>query len=258
MSSVLTGPYDNAEYVLNLTRSVLNDAALSIAGNVFADGQPYVFPLLNAAYRDLQDMLVDGGVETFIQTTQLLLLPVVDPIDPGTQIQISYVGFFDGSNNFPNPTLPPNMIIPLRFWERQSGTTNYFAPMFQVNDGLPSVYQTPCLRYWDWQSDKVYMPGATQVNDVQLRYLAYLPDLTDGTSPVLILRCAQALAYLTAYQFATSRGSSLAPQLQANAKAQVDDMINRTAKRSNRGNHRRRGYGAQARSGGIGMGWAQW
>ena len=258
MPSILSGPYDNAEDILNLTRSMLNDAALSIAGNVFADTQPYVFPLLNAAYRDLQYRLVDGGVETFIQTTQLLLLPVVNPVDPGTQIQISYVGFFDGSNYYPNPTLPPNMIIPLRFWERKSGTTNYFSPMAQVNDGLPSVTQTPCLRYWDWQSDKVYMPGATQVNDVQLRYLAYLPDLTDGTSPVLIINCAQALASLTAYKFAISRGSALAPSLKADADDQIDKMINRTARRSNRGNHRRRGYGAQARSGGIGFGWSTW
>ena len=256
MPSVLTGPYDNAEYVLNLTRSVINDAALSIGGNVFADNQPYVFPLLNAAYRDLQDSLTDGGVETFIQTTQLFLFPPVNPIDPGTQVQLSYVGCFDGSSYFPNPTLPPNMIIPLRFRERLSYTTNYFSDMFQVNDGLPSVIQTQCLRYWDWQSDKVYMPGATQFIDLELRYLAYLPDLTDGTSPVLILRSAQALAYLTAYQFAKSRGSPLAPELQADAMNEVNDMINRTAKRTNRGNHRRQGYGQKANS--NGNGWNSW
>ena len=184
-------------------------------------------------------------------------LPVVNPVDPGTHVAISYVGYFDGSSYYPNPTLPWDMIIPLRMWERPSGMTNgvgYFCDMFQVNDGLPSVVQTPNLRYWDWLTDQIWMPGATRVNDVQLRYIAYLPDLTDGTSPVLILRSAQALAYLTAYQFAKSRGSPLAPELQQDAMNEVNDMINRTAKRTNRGNHRRQGYGRQGRS----NGWSYW
>ena len=253
MPSVLTGPYDNAQYVLNLTRSIINDAALSIDGTIFANTQPYTFPMLNTAYRDLQDALADGGVETFIKTTQLLLLPVVDPVDPGTQVQISYVGFFNGSVNFENPTLPWDMMMPLRMWERQSGTFNYFSPMYQVNDGLPSVVQTVNLRYWDWQTDRIYMPGATQVNDVQLRYLAYLPDLTDGTSPVLITRSAQALAYLTAYQFSKSRGSPLAAQFQTDAQNEISDMIDRTVKRQNRGNHRRQPYGSSRRAG-----WSYW
>ena len=256
MPSVLTGPYDNAEVVLNLVRSIINDAILTIGGYVFADSQPYTFPMLNAAYRDLQDSLTDGGVETFVQTTQLLLFPPVNPVDPGNQVQLSYVGCFDGSSYFPNPTLPPNMIIPLRMWERQSYTTNYFADMYQVNDGLPSIVQTQNMRYWDWQSDKIYMPGATQTIDLQLRYVSYLPDLTDGTSPVLIIRSLQALAYLTAYQFAKSRGSPLAQQFQSDAMVEVNDMINRTAKRTNRGNHRRQGYGQKATN--NSNGWNSW
>ncbi len=256
MPAILSGPYDNAQYVLNLVRSLINDAALSIDGVVFANTQPYTFPLLNTAYRDLQDSLADGGVETFIQTTQLLLVPIVDPVDPGNQVQLSYVGFFNGSVFFPNPTLPPDMMIPLRMWERQSYTTNYFADMYQVNDGLPSIIQTQSMRYWDWQSDKIYMPGCTQIVDLQLRYLAYLPDLTDGTSPVLIPRCSQVLAYLTAYQFAKSRGSPLAAQFQTDAMNEVSDMVNRTARRTNRGNHRRQGYGQKATN--NSNGWNSW
>lgn len=253
MPAILTGPYDNAEYVLNLTRSIINDAALSIAGNIFADNQPYTFPMLNAAYRNLQEILADAGVETFIRTTQLLLIPVVDPVDPGTQIQISYVGTFNGSAFFENPQLPWDMMMPLRLRERESGTFNYFSPMYPVNDGLPSVVQTPNLRYWDWQTDKIYMPGATQINDVELRYLAYQPDLLDGTSPVLVLRCAQPLAYLTAFEFARSRGSALADTFKAQAMEMLDEMIDRTAKRTNRGNHRRMPYGQSMRAG-----WSQW
>src|SRR5271166_6197219 len=254
MPAIITGPYDNAEYVLNLTRSIVNDASLSIAGNVFSDSQPYTFPLLNAAYRDLQDALTDGGVETFFKTLQLFLITPVTPLDPAVTIYIDYNGFFNGSVYAPNPVIPSDLVIPLRLWERQSYTTNYYAPMFPVNDGLPNVAQTPCLRYWDWQSDKLVMPGATQTNDLQIRYFTYLPELTDGTSPVLILRSAQALAYFTAYQFGNSRGSALAPNLYEKAMGQVDKMINRTTKRSNRGNHRRIPFGRQSRA----SGWGTW
>lgn len=209
--------------------------------------------MLNAAYRNLQETLADAGVETFIRTTQLLQLPVVNPVDPGTNVQISYVGFFDGSVYYPNPQLPWDMMMPLRMWERQTGTFNYFSPMYQVNDGLPSVAQTPNLRYWDWINDKIYMPGATQINDVQLRYLAYQPDLLNGDSPVLVLRCAQPLAYLTAFEFGRSRGSPLADSFKAHAMELIDDMIDRTVKRQNRGNHRRQPFGNAMRAG-----WSYW
>jgi len=105
------------------------------------------------------------------------------------------------------------MIVPLRLWERQNGTTEDFVQMDPVNDGLPSSSQTSRLRLWDWRGDSIYMPGAIQVNDLRLRYAAYLADLVNGASPVMLLRSKNALAYFTAAQFAAARGSPAADAL---------------------------------------------
>lgn len=254
MPVLSSGPYDTAEYVLNLARSIINDASLSIAGNVLADSQPYTFPLLNAAYRDLQDALYDSNSPRFTRTTQLLLVTPVMPLDPAVTIYINFSNFWNGSQSFNSPVLPSDLMEPLRLWERQSYTTNYFSPMFPVNDGLPSISQTPALRYWDWQNDQLIMSGATQTNDLQLKYACYLQDLVDGTSQVQILRGAVALAHFMAAEFAGSRGSPLADTLFAKANMKVEQMTNRDVKRSNRGNHRRQSYSRQSYS----AGWGYW
>jgi|SRR5271166_251177 len=254
MPVISSGPYDTAEYVLNLARSIINDASLSISGFVLADSQPYTFPLLNEAYRDLQDALYDTNQSRFTRTTQLLLVTPVMPLDPGITVYINFTNYWNGSQSFNSPILPSDMMEPLKLWERQSYTTNYFSPMFQVNDGLPSISQTPALRYWDWENDNLIMPGATQTNDLQLKYACYLADLIDGTSPVQILRGAVACAHFLAGEFAASRGSPLADAMFAKANEKVEQMTNRTVKRSNRGNHRRQPY---SRRGGN-VGWSTW
>lgn len=245
MPVVLTGPYSLANDVLNLARSIVNDAALALSGNLLSNSQPYTFELLNTAYRKLQRGLVNNNVETFIKDTQLLQVPVANPIDPATQIYISFIGTFDGTGMHPNPILPPDMIIPSRLWERQSATSQIYVQMFPVNDGLPSRPQTGWLREWDWINDKLYMCGATQVNDVRLRYTAFLPDLTDGNSEVLIIDAKDALAFYVAEAYAATRGSVLAPDLGAKGDYFMKQIANRTAKRLQRGNHRRVPYSAR-------------
>lgn len=247
MPTVFTGPYDSADSVLNLTRSIVNDAALSLDGNLLSNTQPYTFEFLNQGYRKLQRGLVQNGVETFIKDTQLLQIPIVDPLDPATQIYISFIGTWDGSAMHDNPVLPADLIIPLRLWERQTNTTQIYIDMYPVNDGLPSRPQVAWLREWDWITDRLYMCGATQVNDTRLRYNAYLPVLEDGDSQVLILDSKDALAYYTAEAFSEARGSVLAPTLGAKGDMYMKQLANRTSKRLQRGNHRRLPYSRRSR-----------
>ena len=260
MPVINTAPYDNLNTVLDLARAIINDTAMSSAGVLLSNDRNYAVTYANSAYRYLQDELIDNGVETFPKEIELdNAVAVFDPTDPGMQVYLSFDGYNDGNSNYANPALPEDMIIPLRMWERQHNvTTQNFTPMYPVNDGLPESQQkTLKLIYWEWRTDRIYMIGANIANDLKLRYIAYLPDfepytdnVTFGSQPVLILRSLNAMAYLVAAEFAAARGSPLADSFRAQADTFIEKMVSRTARKKQRGQHRRIPYGRG--TGGIG------
>lgn len=243
---VQTSPYDTAGYILDLTRSLINDSAQSLAGSLLSNDQPYTFPLLNAAYRDLQDELANRGVETFAQE-QILTLPAVPAAvqaDPATRQLLSFTGFFDGVSTQPNPVLPASLIMPLRIQERPAGTFSAFRNVEQVTDGI-SGYRVPSsyLGVYDYLGDRIAFIGATNPVDILLRYMLYFPDLLDETSLMQLNRCDRALAALTAARFAQARGSPLADTFTQKAMMYIDDIANRTARRKQRMSRRRQPTG---------------
>src|SRR5512146_1253037 len=159
MPGVGTSPYDTAEYCLNLTRSLGNDAIQSLAGSLLADTQPYTTVYLNSAYRTVQRQLAQAGVQTLKRRIILTQVPVVHSIDPGIVCELSYTGFFDGAVNHSTPTLPADFLWPLRLRERQSRTTNPYNPMFCARDTLQSRPQSLFLRDWIYQQDKILLNG---------------------------------------------------------------------------------------------------
>ncbi len=248
----LTTPYDSATYVMNAARVICNDAGLGLAGNLLADTQPYAATLLNMAYRTLQEDLTDAGVETMAEETTIVgVTASAAPTDPGIYSNISYTGYFDGVNNFNTPVLPADMVGPLRLQERATGSTQQFIPMFPVNDGLPSRVKQGRLIEWNWDNDKIWLVGATQSNDIRLRYNRFLPELVLGANPsaVLILRSDRALAYKISQIFAEGRGSELAGSFETSYQAFLKRMTSRTARRKQRGQHRRKPYGSATHQG---------
>lgn len=239
MPIVGSSSFSSAEYVLNLTRGLINDAN----NDLLPDSNPVAFIYLNSGYRYMQDELFANGVKTLEKETILTGIAPVSNIDPGMQVFIYDQGYNNGATNFANPALPSDIRIPLRLWERQSGTVNSFYPMVPVNDGLPSVAQSSSLRFWEYRTDGIYMVGATQAIDIRMRYAAYLPDLTDGTSTVQIRGAENALAALTAAEFAAARGSPLADSFRNQAVEFIDQIVDYTIKQKQRGRHRRAPYG---------------
>jgi hypothetical protein len=248
-----TAPYDTLDTALNFARAIANDMELSTAGDLLADTEPGTQTLANLAWREFQDMLVENGVECLIKEQVMYQFPFKDPTvqtDPSYQVSISWTGSFDGSNYFTTPALPSDMIEPLRLWERQSGTQDPFVQMNPVNDGLPSVVATGYLTYWDWRNDAIWMVGSVQMQDLRMRYSAYYSDFVTLAGvqwyqqPIPIIRSAQALAYYLVATFAGGRGSPYyASVLQKGADC-IQKLISRTARKKQRGNHRRRAYGA--------------
>src|SRR6185312_1373116 len=132
---------------------------------------PYSFVLLNASYRELFAILRKNGWETAKKEIILASVPEMTVLDPGLQVQVNFDGSNNGSGNFGSPFLPPDLIVPLRLWERQSGTVNCYVPMDPVMDSLPSVQQGSYLKFWQWrQNDGLYFCGATQNIDVRMEY----------------------------------------------------------------------------------------
>jgi hypothetical protein len=157
MPVIGTTSFNSAEYVLNLSRSIVNDAANGIEGDILADSQPYTFVYLNSAYQFVQDELANNGEETFKK--ELILTPVTPVVntDPATQVFIYDQGYNDGGTSHALPSLPADLIIPLRLWERQSSTVNRFTPMQKANDGLPSISKGSYNVFWEWRGDTIYL-----------------------------------------------------------------------------------------------------
>lgn len=251
MPVVTTSPYPTAEEVLQATRVKINDAGQSINGNILSDAQPYTFPMLSLKYKYMQDRLIAAGINTFEKYGNILGVPVIALPDPGAQIQIDYVGTFDGLNNKPQPVIPVDCIEPLEFWERPNvaspaTNTNPWLPMKQASDSIGTRAQTTRFYLWDWQDDTLFLPGATQINDLKLKYLAYMPEITGATSQLLVARCTPAMSALMAAEVSRSRGGLESAQVfEAEAERELQQIISRYAQKEQYASHVRRPFRAR-------------
>lgn len=235
MTVVQTTPYMQAEEILQAARVLCNDAALSLAGDILSDQQPYIFTMLETCYEDLQDRLIKGGVNTYFEYTVIPNLTPVQSTDPATQVLLTYTGYYDGATTHQNPQLPSDLLMPLELWERQSGSQQAWLPMGQAPDHLSTQAQNGRFFNWDWEMDILYLPGAVNTNDLKMKYLLYAPRLTTGNSAVLVARCKVALSNLLACAAAKSRGGTgAATQFAQDAKEAINRMIDRTAQKDQR------------------------
>src|SRR2546430_14200548 len=108
--------------------------------------------------------------------------------------------------------LPPNLLEPLKIWERLSGSNDAFAEMDNktYSGGLASREQGERLLEWEWRGDGIYFIGATTDTQIRLRYRRSLDDLIDGTSAILVRNAQESMAYFTASMAGAARGSPVA------------------------------------------------
>lgn len=189
-------------------------------GVVYTD--PILMPYLNSAYRKVQRALAMTGTTTFREDNLFLTVPAVSQVDPTTQVSIS-------DSTAPPNQLPPDLIVPLKIWERQanSGTGVEFFPMYDcTNDGgLPPREQVQNLLDWEWRQDAIYFVGATQDVQIRLRYQGSLPVLQDGMSTILIRNAQEVCAYYTAAQASGAKGSPMSAGFATQFDDSLEDMI---------------------------------
>lgn len=231
MPSIFTSPYDTAETVLIAARVHCGDAGgpLGTAGNILNDAQPYVFPMLFERYRYLQDRLITGGVETFKKYGFVIgIPPVPSNANRSVFMKLTYTGFDNGQTIIAPPFLPVDCLKPLELWERQNGGSTW-VPMRQASDSISTRPFTSRFCIWDYANDELIIPGASQTNDLKIKYLCYAPDITGPNSPIMVAHATTALSFLMAAEASKSRGGQAAAGFMADAEDAILKIMNRSA-----------------------------
>lgn len=229
MPVISTTAYDQAEDVLNLARSLANDAA----GAVFSDA--VLLPFLNSAYRALQRELAESGVSVLVGQ-QDIDLPLTNGM---TNTEISDVT---------TPQLPTDLLAPHQLWEQPTGSSDIFISMEKITSGLPNFQPGAYLRMWEWREDAIQLLGATQEVTVRVRYEKDLPAIVLGTDPVQIRSAVDPLAYSVAAMAARSRGArGLAMDMSGAAEEAFDKLVERYVRPEQYKGRRRKPYGYRRR-----------
>jgi hypothetical protein len=242
----VTPPYDETDVILNFARVIANDCGLSLAGNLLADTQPYTFTMLQLAFRKLCNRLSNNSIEAFPEEIILTGIPAQGAsalLDPAIQASLGYDGYNDGTGVFPNWALPQDLEIPLRVWQRVTGQNAQFLPVVPAVDGMETLPKGGLLNSWEWRGDAIWFPGASQSLDLRLRYKRIMQDpYPAGITPIPLIRCAVALAYLVVEIFAAGRGSTMLPAFNLEKEDSIKQIVNTTTRKNQRKNYRRIPY----------------
>ena len=243
--------------VLNFARILLNDAQSSLSGQDLADARPYTWPLLNFCYAKLANWLEDSNVESCTYSEAIIGPLTPCPIassDVNAQVRLGYDGYWDGGADLTNAQykLPDDCLMPLELWERQADQAGPFLPMKQVLGGLPPRAGFFNWRYWEFRQNAIFMPGAIQTNLLRIRYIPALPLLIQPQAgqqypQIPLAHAGEALATMLAAEFAEIRNAPNAPRLRQKADEQLAILSNKSAKRENQVDQRRKGYGFRRR-----------
>jgi hypothetical protein len=253
LPSVQTAVYPTAEQVMNLARAIVNDMLRTSAGQVLTDSAPFSIEYLNAAMEDCQEYLANNGLPTQILDNVILgAIPPVPVIDPSVQVYLGYNGYFNGqviltpTSTPPAPLLPADMILPLRLWERQTGSGSQFVPMEPAKDGLPSRNQGAYFGPWDWLQGSIYLIGSTQTRDIRLRYEQALPLIGTGANlaqtTIPISGGKRALAFGVAEYYTAARGGPQAAYAKQQKIDRLDELVLRQTRKDQRITYRPQGF----------------
>lgn len=222
-----TAPYDQAEVVLNLTRTRVNDAIASPAGNVLTDTNPNTTTMFNGAWRRLQEFLVSKGYTTLEEET-VFSVPAATNTDPSGTFWIDWTGCNTGSGGtLSSPVLPQDLIRARKCWEENSFGMQ---EMDEFKTGLPGIAKQPWLGSWEWRQNRLYLIGATAVITLRIRYASYLADFTSlvgsGSNQLIpIMRASDSLSWYLCDEVCKARGDADSNDFVARAEAAAMKLL---------------------------------
>jgi hypothetical protein len=233
-----TGGNESAN--VNTGTSAGKQDALGVGlGVIFPD--PILIPYLNSTYRRLQRALAMTGATLFRVDNLELVVAKVTTVDPSAQVSITEA-------TAPPNQLPPDLIMPLKLWERLNLSTDAFVEMNNLTyaGGLPSREQGERLQEWEFRSDGLFFVGATQDTQIRLRYQKALPNLSDGASSIGIRNSQEYLSFGIAAQACNARGSPLAEKWDTAAEDSLEALVAASTRQQQFSPRRRRPYGIRS------------
>ena len=172
--------FPSLEDMSSLFRSMINDDGSGqsgpTGGQIAYDTSPFMLPFMNSAMRDLySDLRIVGDQELIYDNYILEGLPVVNGpngqgvADPTAQVYIGINGYFDGTQMWPDWTLPIYTRNITRMWERQTGSDSEFCQMRESQFGLTPTFQGALNGVWEYRQGAAWMPGAVAEVDIRIR-----------------------------------------------------------------------------------------
>lgn len=237
--------YSGYGYCTGLTPVAVPDPTIQVQLTYqgYFDGQLWHGPTVTAAQWSNATTYTQGQTVTYSglyyvalsnSGTNLNMQPNLNPT------------FWQPFQNF-GPVLPANLLEPLELWERATaapGTVNTgrWNPMKQASDSISTRAQTAAFRIWDWESNILYLPGATQTNDLKFKYLLATPRLTDVNQQIPIADCEMAMGSLMAEIFSAGRDGDAAAIFGARAEKEVTLLATPTEIKEQYGAYNRRPF----------------
>ena len=250
MANIQSSTYPTAENVLNFARACINDMLRQQSGAILTDSAPFTNIFLNGSVRKTQRYLANNGL--FSQVIDNAILTPIGPVanqDPGTQVSISANGYYNGSTTNSNIVLPPDMILPLNVFQRQTGSGSSFVVMQPAKQPLMSRIPGPYFSEWEFRDDALWMVGCTNTMDLRLRYeqmiarVASVPANYPNTS-IPIRDGEDVLGWGIVMLYAISRGAGQRAEAKAMWLEEADVLVNRYVRKDQRIAVRPIGYSA--------------
>ena len=249
MPSVQAQPYPTCEAVMNRSRSFINDMLRTTGGQILTDNANFTLDYLNSAIEEVELTLSNNGLGFNIVDNVILspLTPVSGP-DPNTQVYVGPNGYFNGSVMAASPALPPNLAVPLRVFQRETGSNQGFVEVPEAKDGIYSWNQGPWFGCWEWRGDLLWLNGCNQNIDLRIRYEGIPPIVNNSANfaetIIMVKGGTNALAYALCKRYAEARGpgSPAAASVGQNLQYHLDLLVNQNVRAQQRNPTRSRGF----------------
>jgi len=251
----------SSDEILEYARFLINDMQGGTTGQILKSDDPRTWVVLNLCYGRLANWLEDNNVESAMYAEEIISVPASAVYsDPSAQSRLGYDGFDDASGfHYDEPTMPESLLEPLQLWQRATGQNVPFYEMKQKLGGLGNSWNYgwnggtygSVYGEWEFRENSIYiLGGAYQPTDIRIRFIPSLDKLAQPTEQnptpptIWFAKAGECLALWIAYQDVKSRmGANAAAGLKADLDEEKNILANRAAKRENRAQTRRRGYG---------------
>lgn len=243
MPGLASSAYLTVETIALLIRVISNDVIFSQAGEILTDTSNPLMPLLNDSLEWFENEVNNHGVDTFTKETFLTGVLAAGTTDPGIQTFIDDTGYFDGVGSHMIPQLPTDLLEPLFIWERQTGSTEDWVRMDQKLDGLPSTSHGLRIRFWEWRQDAIQMPGASQSNDLRLRYVGSHARLATVNDTLYFRGATGPVAYKTVATWLMTKNPEGSKMAMAEAGLRIGQIATRNSRMKQRDTITRQSYG---------------